>query len=94
MDKEPIVATRFKVSGVTNDNQVKEALQELYDIFSENGMGQATFEITGGPTADLFIKHKRSMVPDRALIEAALARAGDYQVVGEGESYTGPGNRA
>lgn len=89
MDKEPIVATRFQVAGVTTDNQVKEALQELYDIFSDNGMGQATFEITGGDTADLYIKHKASVVPDRAAIEAALARAGDYRLVGEGQTFDG-----
>lgn len=79
-----IVSTRLQVSGVHADSEVKQALQALYDVFAELGIGQATFEVTGAGTgtADLFIKHLASVDVDVAAINAALARAGDFRVVG------------
>lgn len=76
-----IVSCRFKVSGVRNDKDVKKALQSLYDIFAENGLGQATFEMTGDEHADLVIKHLASADPDPAIIDQALSRAGDFRVI-------------
>lgn len=76
-----IVSCRFEVSGVKSDKDVKRALQSLYDIFAEHGIGQATFELTGDEHAQLFVKHADTVHPDPAIIEQALARAGDYRVV-------------
>ncbi|WP_040162065.1 hypothetical protein [Mobilicoccus massiliensis] len=77
-----IVSTRFAVRGVHSDDDVRKALQALFDIFADEGLGQATFELAGGPTADLVVKHQASVVPDRDAIDAALARAGDYRLAG------------
>ena len=76
-----IVSCRFEVAGIRTDKDVKKALQSLYDIFAEHGLGQATFEITGDEHADLIIKHLASVDPDPAIIDAALARAGDFRVI-------------
>lgn len=76
-----IVSCRFEVSGVRNDKDVKKALQSLYDIFADHGLGQATFEITGGDHARLFVKHPDTVRPDPEIIERALARAGDFRVI-------------
>lgn len=84
-----IVSCRFEVSGVKTDKDVKKALQSLYDIFAEHGMGQATFEMTGGENAQLFVKHAETVRPDPAVIDAALARAGDYRVVSQ-DLHPGP----
>jgi hypothetical protein len=80
---ERIVSTRLRVSGVHTDTEVKAALQALYDVFAELGIGQATFEVTGAGTgaADLYVKHLDTVTVDVDAINAALKRAGDYQVV-------------
>ncbi len=80
---EHIVSTRLRVSGVHSDAEVKDALQALYDVFAELGIGQATFEVTGAGTgtADLFVKHLNTVAVDVDALNAALKRAGDYQVV-------------
>lgn len=76
-----IVSCRFKVEGVRTDRDVKKALQSLYDIFADHGLGQAAFDITGDEHADLIIKHLASVNPDPAIIDQALARAGNYRVI-------------
>ena len=76
-----IVSCRFEVSGVRSDRDVKKALQALYDIFAEHGIGQATFELRGDEHAQLFVKHADTVHPDPEIIGRALARAGDYRVV-------------
>lgn len=76
-----IVSTRFLVEGVTDDRDTKKAMQPLFDIFAQHGLGQATFEIVPGEPTRLWIKHKDSVVPDRELIDEALARAGGYRVI-------------
>ncbi|UVE96263.1 hypothetical protein [Dietzia sp. B32] len=76
-----IVSCRFEVSGVRTDRDVKKALQALYDIFAEHGLGQATFELTGAEHAQLHVKHPDTVRPDPAIIDRALARAGDFRVV-------------
>lgn len=76
-----IVSCRFKVEGVRTDRDVKKALQSLYDIFADHGLGQAAFDITGDEHADLIVKHLASVNPDPAIIDQALARAGNYRVI-------------
>lgn len=76
-----IVSCRFTVSGVRSDSDVKKALQSLYDIFADHGLGQAAFEITGDEHAELIVKHLVSVKPDPAIIDQALARAGKYRVI-------------
>lgn len=76
-----IVSCRFEVSGVRTDGDVKKALQALYDIFAEHGLGQATFELTGTDHAQLYVKHPDTVRPDPAIIDEALARVGDFRVV-------------
>lgn len=76
-----IVSSQFKVSGVRTVNDVRDASQALFDIFSEQGLGQASFEVTGDGPADLIVKHKADVAPDRAAIDAALRSAGDFHVV-------------
>lgn len=76
-----IVSCRFEVSGVKTDRDVKKALQSLYDIFADHGIGQATFEITGDQHAQLVVKHADTVHPDPAIIDQALARAGDFRVI-------------
>ncbi len=79
-----IVATCFLVTGITDDDAAKAALQPLFDIFAEHGLGQATFEIVPGEPTRLWVKHKDTVTPDRELIGRALAKAGPYAVVGVG----------
>lgn len=76
-----IVSTRFLVDGVHNDRDTKKALQTLYDVFAENNLGQATFEIVPGEPTRLWIKHQEGSAPSRELIDEALAKAGDYRVI-------------
>lgn len=76
-----IVSCSFEVSGVRNDRDVTRALQALYDIFAEHGLGQATFELTGDDHARLIVKHPDTVRPDPVVIDIALARAGDFRVV-------------
>lgn len=78
-----ISSTRFRVAGVETTDEVKRALQALYDVFAEQGMGQATFEVTpGAEAADLFVKHRADVIPDREVIRRALAGAGDFTLLG------------
>ncbi|HLR45238.1 MAG TPA: hypothetical protein VK065_08650 [Brevibacterium sp.] len=76
-----IVSCRFTVHGIRTDKDVKKALQSLYDIFADHGIGQATFEVTGDDHAELIVKHLSSVEPDTRVIDEALARAGDFHVV-------------
>jgi len=77
-----IDSTRFRVAGVRTTQEVKTALQSLYDVFADQGMGQATFEVTdGAEAADLWVKHKADVVPDREVIRKALASAGDFRLL-------------
>lgn len=77
---DEIVSTRLHVSGVRTDRDVKDALQGLFDIFADLGLGQATFEVTGDGGADLFIKHKSSVTPDVAALDRALSAAGHFRI--------------
>ena len=76
-----IVSSYFQVSGVKDDNDVRKALQALYDIFAENGLGQATFEISDSDHAQLVVKHKESVEPSVDVMNRALAKAGEYRIV-------------
>ena len=81
-DMAEIASTRFSVAGVETPDEVKRALQALYDVFADEGMGQATFEVREGhDAADLFVKHKADVVPDREVIRRALASAGDFRLL-------------
>ena len=79
---ERIVSTRLHVSGVRTDQEVKLALQGLYDVFADLGIGQATFEVTESNTADLFLKHLETVTVDVDALNAALALVGDFRIVG------------
>ena len=74
-----IISTTYPVSGVSSDKDVKKALQALYDVFAEQELGQATFEVTGDDTR-VIIKHKDSVTPDVAALNEALAKAGDFRI--------------
>ncbi len=77
-----ITSTTLRVSGVRTDHEVIRALQSLYNVFAELGLGQATFEVTHAGPAALYIKHMDSVTVDVAAIDAALAQAGDFHIVG------------
>lgn len=79
--KKRIASTRFLIDGVHDDRDTKKAMQSLFDIFTANGLGQATFEIVPGEPTRLWIKHQVGSTPSRELIAEALARAGDYRVI-------------
>lgn len=74
--------TRFRVQGVQTPMQVQIALQSLYDVFADEGLGQATFEVNhaGGPSL-LIVKHLAGHKPDRAVIETQLAKAGPFTLI-------------
>lgn len=77
-----IVSTRFRVRGVRTSKDVRLASQALFDIFASQGLGQAAFEITDDDdAAHLWIKHPADVTPDRAVIGAALANAGPYDLL-------------
>ena len=76
-----IVSSYFQVSGVKDDNDVRKALQALYDIFAEHGLGQATFEITDSDHAQLVVKHKDNVEPSIYVMNEALAKGGEYRIV-------------
>lgn len=76
-----IVSTRFLVDGVHDDADTRRAMQALFDIFAETGMGQATFEIVPGEPTRLWVKHSQDVEPDPEVITAALSRAGDYRII-------------
>lgn len=76
-----IISTSLRVSGVRTDDEVKLALQSLYDVFTDLGIGQATFEVTEAETAGLFLKHLDTVTVDVDALNAALASAGDFRIV-------------
>lgn len=76
-----IVSSYFQVSGIRNDNDVRKALQSMYDIFATNGLGQATFEITEPGQAQLIVKHRADIEPSVEAMNAALREAGDYRIM-------------
>lgn len=78
---EHFASTKLRVSGVRTDDEVKVALQALYDVFTDLKLGQAAFEVTDSGTADLFIKHLDTVTVDADAVEAALKGAGDFHVV-------------
>lgn len=73
--------TTLRVRGIKDDNDVRKALQSLYDMFADAGLGQATFEIEGTDVAELHIKHRHDVTVDRAEIQKALSEAGGYTLV-------------
>lgn len=79
--EDPIVSTTLRVAGVCSEQDVRAALQRLYDVFARIGLGQATFEVSDGHEAALIVKHKASVSPDREAIAAALAEAGDFRLL-------------
>ena len=78
---DDIAETRLRVAGVRTEGEVVEALQALYDVFAQLGLGGATFETEDAGPATLIVKHKQSVTPDVAAIGAALASAGGFRVV-------------
>jgi len=78
---DPTVSTIFEVEGVRTEDEVLKALQALFDVFADEGLGQATFEVKAGETTHLVVKHKQSVTPDRAVIAEVLASAGDFRLV-------------
>ncbi|HWL59342.1 MAG TPA: hypothetical protein VNQ48_00465 [Microbacteriaceae bacterium] len=78
---DPIVSTTLTVRGVKTEDQVREALQALFDIFAELDLGQATFEVTDADATRLIVKHKQSVTPDRDAIAQVLAATGDFRLV-------------
>lgn len=75
-----IVSTQLEVSGVHTDGDVKRALQALYDVFTDLGLGQATFEVRDGHLTQLWVKHLDSVSVDVDALNAALTKAGDFQI--------------
>ena len=45
-----IVSSYFQVSGVKDDNDVRKALQSLYDIFASHGLGPVSYTHLTLPT--------------------------------------------
>ena len=76
-----ITSTTYPVTGVASDADVKKALQALYDVFADQGLGQATFEITEDQ-ARVIIKHKDTVTPDVGALNDVLAKAGDFRIGG------------
>src|SRR5690606_19058254 len=79
--EDHVASTTFRVKGVRSEDDVREALQGLYDVFTELGLGQATFEVSDTDVARLIVKHKEAVTPDQAAIEAALTEAGSFKLV-------------
>lgn len=79
---DQIVSTRLLVSGVRTTTEVNRALQALYNVFADLGLGQAAFEVTNEATAELWIKHLDSVTVDVDALNVALARVGDFRIVG------------
>jgi hypothetical protein len=76
-----IASTNLRVSGVRTQADVTAALQALYDVFADLGLGQAAFEVTDSETADLFIKHLETVTVDVDAVNTALMQAGDFHIV-------------
>ncbi|HLS45283.1 MAG TPA: hypothetical protein VK045_07595 [Ornithinicoccus sp.] len=79
--EDPIASTTLTVQGVRSEDDVRTALQSLYDVFAELGLGQATFEVSDTDVARLIVKHKESVTADRAAIARALADAGSFRLL-------------
>ena len=79
---DPIVSTTLEVSGVRSDDDVRAALQALFDVFAELDLGQATFEVTESDPTRLIVKHKESVTVDRDAVATALAAAGGFRLLG------------
>lgn len=75
-----LVSTTYRIAGIRDDLDVKWVMQELYDIFTEQGIGQATVEVAGNEQV-LVVKHKPDQVPDRGVIAEAMAKAGKFRLL-------------
>ncbi|HRP99355.1 MAG TPA: hypothetical protein PK781_02695 [Terrimesophilobacter sp.] len=79
---ERMVSTKLRVDGVHTDDDVRHALQALYDVFTELGIGQGTFEVErDGSAAKLWVKHLASIDVDVDAVNAALESAGHFRVI-------------
>lgn len=78
-----IVSTRLLVSGVRTPSEVNQALQSMYDVFTELGLGQATFEVTDSGPARLWVKHLASVSVDVKALNTALAEAGEFRIISD-----------
>lgn len=78
---DPIVSTTLEVAGVHTEDDVRAALQALFDVFADLDLGQATFEVVDPNTTRLIVKHKKSVTADRSAIAKVLEEAGDYRLV-------------
>ena len=76
-----IVSTRLLVSGVRTTAEVNQALQALYDVFADLGLGQAAFEVTNEAATELWVKHLDSVTVDVDALDVALAQAGNFHIV-------------
>lgn len=76
----PIVESRFLVHGVRSETDVRRATQALFDIFADQHIGQASFEISGDGPAVLILKHAANTAIDREAIAKVLLTAGAYRL--------------
>jgi len=70
------------VASVRPDTSFHELTQLLAErkVSAVPGLGSVAVEIIPGGPSTLIVKHRDDVVPDRAAIEAAVRKAGDYWV--------------
>lgn len=71
-------STTFVIIGMDTADDARIVKDRLYHM---GGIGGVATEIIPGEQSRLFLKHKDDITLDRALIEAVLREAGDYQLV-------------
>lgn len=75
-----LVSKTYRIAGVRDDLEVKAIMQQLYDIFTAQGIGQAAVELAGAEQR-LVVKHRPDQEPDRQAIADAMARAGNFKLL-------------
>jgi hypothetical protein len=72
-----ITSTVYTVLGDVDDAATRALKAEIYLL---PGVGAIAFEIEEGKDTRLILKHKEDETVDRAALDAAVHRAGDYRL--------------
>ena len=70
-----MISTTFVVVNMTSSDDVRVIRDEVSAV---PGLGAVAAEVIPGNPSTLILKHRDDVVPDRAAIEAAVRKAGDF----------------
>lgn len=73
-----ITSTLYLLAGALSNEAIRIIKGEVYQV---DRVGGVSFEVEEGQDTRMILKHKMSEPIDRAELESAIARAGQYQLL-------------